>query len=185
MLKISLKTTNAIPGSASMILTLPPNVQIEKSNVLMLVNGVRTSPSINTIVKQLTVKSMPHDGETVFTIEILDGVKNPTIGPYNYDYLQIEFRDSDGYSIDRLSSNEVVIAVQCTANCATCSGSLSTCTSCSSILNKIFYLKDQHCLEECGKGFFENQSGYICSPCADPCLECSTAATACTLCNPL
>lgn len=108
----------------------------------MLVNGVRTSPSINTIVKQLTVKSMPHDGETVFTIEILDGVKNPTIGPYNYDYLQIEFRDSDGYSIDRLSSNEVVIAVQCAANCTTCSGTLSTCTSCSSILNKIFYLKD-------------------------------------------
>jgi hypothetical protein len=187
MLKISLETSSKIPKSASMVLTLPTNVVLDPSNVVMLINGSETTPTVNAIAKQLTLRSMPTGGLTAFTIEILDGVLNPSTGPYSFDYLQIEFKDSSGFSISKLTSQVPLISVECNANCASCSGTLSTCNSCTydSTLDKSFFLINQTCQEECGSGYFEDASGYICSPCAEGCLECSTSATACTLCNPL
>lgn len=91
-----------------------------------------------------------------------DGVKNPTTGPYSYDYVQIEFKDQYGYSIDKLTLNEVYSEVSCTSNCDTCSGSLSSCTKCSynAALEKSFFLNGSNCVEDCGSGFYPDLASY-------------------------
>lgn len=58
---------------------------------------------INTEAKQFKIAVMPVDLQTSFVVEILSGLKNPTAGPYTFSYLQIEFDDSDGFSIDKVS----------------------------------------------------------------------------------
>ena len=85
-----------------------------------------------------------------------------------------------------MTRNEVYITNECTNNCDTCSGSLSTCTTCSydETLQVNFYLTDSNtCVQECGSGFFED-SPNKCSPCSSDCLECTISATACLLCSP-
>lgn len=108
MLKVSITTTAQIPTSASMKLILPPDVSVDSSRVIMLINGEQTSPTVNNLTKTLTLSKMPSSG-TSFSIELLDGVTNPTAGPYSFDYFQIEFKDSSGYTIDKLTIEEPLI----------------------------------------------------------------------------
>ena len=179
------QTQSAIPSDATMTFTLPANVVVEDT-VQMVLLGERVTPTINADAKQFTVDSIPYDGRTDFSVIFSDGVRNPTIGPYQYDYVQIEFKDQYGYSIDKLTLSDVYQEVACTSNCDTCSGSLSTCTTCSynAALEKSFYLSDSNCVEECTAGFYEDKATYECAACESPCLECSITATACTICDP-
>lgn len=85
MLKVVIKTTAKIPTSASMNLILPPVVDIDKSRVVMLINGEETSPSVNDLTKTLSLSKMPESSRS-YTIELLDGVTNPSNGPYSFDY---------------------------------------------------------------------------------------------------
>ena len=55
-------------------------------------------------------------------MEVRNGMVNPSEGPYNYEYLQVEFLDEFGYSIDKVTKEETYITVSCTDNCDTCSG---------------------------------------------------------------
>ena len=123
---------------------------------------------------------MPVDLETDFVVEILTGLTNPTAGPYTFEYLQIEFDDEDGYSIDKVVKQEAFKTVNCEANCGMCAGNLATCTGCSIG----FYLKGTECLADCGTGFFAESGKQICTQCASKCLECRVTPDSCTVCNP-
>ena len=121
-----------------------------------------------------------------FTVEITDGLTNPAAGPYKYAVWQIEFEtnDSERYPIDKVFTQTAFIDVPCQNNCATCSGTLSGCVSCS--YNKeteiSYYLEDGQCVEDCKPGFYEG-AGYMCLPCESPCVECNLGPQLCTLCE--
>ena len=93
---------------------------------------------------------MPVDALSAFTVEITSGLRNPTQGPYTLNYLQVEFQNSDGFSIDKVTRQDAIKTVECLAGCGTCDGNRSTCTSCPIGFN----LKGSECLEDCGSGFF-------------------------------
>lgn len=152
----------------------------------MYINDILVGPTVNADAKQFVVNNLPVDGTSAFTVKFEGGLKNPTIGPYNYEYMQIEFMDQADNPIDKKILNEPFIVVPCTNNCDSCKDTLSKCTSCkyNAALEKSYYLKASEfkCLDDCGSGFFED-TGYKCSPCEGNCLECSVSATSCTLCT--
>lgn len=151
----------------------------------MQINGILVTPTVNKDAKKFTVNGLPVNNANNFEVIFLNGIFNPSVGPYDYSYSQIEFEDTSGYSIDKITMNEPFLTNVCTANCDTCSGSLSTCTSCSydAAQEKSFYLQESSCVEECSPGSFKD-SGYQCSSCESPCLECDITATSCTICDP-
>ena len=87
--------------------------------------------------------------------------------------------------IDKAFVQNSFIDVICLDNCATCSGTLAGCMSCSfdQELETSFYLEDGACVQECKAGFYEGK-GYLCQPCEAPCLECDVGPQLCTLCDP-
>ena len=97
----------------------------------MVINDVQVTPTVNVEAKQFTVSGIPVAEQSSFVVDIFSGVRNPDEGPYSYEYLQIEFFDSYGYSIDKITSASTFITVNCTENCATCAGFLSACSSCA------------------------------------------------------
>jgi hypothetical protein len=170
-----------------MILTLPPNlVKIDGAEITVAVNGQSLASDLHTDTLQLTVEAIPSNNE--YTIKVGNGFKNPTEGPYAYSVYQVEFYtsnpESDGYLIDKVFSQHPWIDVPCLNNCGTCTGTLSSCVSCSynSVTEVSRYLEDGECVEECKAGFYGG-SGYNCLPCESPCLECSLLPNLCTLCE--
>ena len=65
--------------------------------------------------------------------------------------------------IDKAFVQNSFIDVICLDNCATCSGTLAGCMSCSfdQELETSFYLEDGACVQECKAGFYEGK-GYQC-----------------------
>lgn len=53
----------------------------------MYLNDFLVGPSINADAKQFVVDGLPFDGVKAFTIRFSDGLTNPTLGPYNFEYL--------------------------------------------------------------------------------------------------
>ena len=111
-------------------MTLPANLAIESGAIQMYINENLVSPSISTAAKQFTVRGIPVDEQTIFTVRFVGGLINPGEGPYSFEYLKIEFADSSDYSIDKRVLNQVYVDVNCTNNCDTCVDTLSKCTSC-------------------------------------------------------
>ena len=123
---------------------------------------------------------MPVGSLTSFTVEITSGLTNPAQGPYALNYLQVEFQNSEGFSIDKVTGPDEVKTVGCVASCGTCDGDRSTCTSCPIG----FYLKDNQCLDDCGTGYYAKIGMQQCDKCDDKCLECRVQSDSCTVCNP-
>lgn len=123
----------------------------------MLINDKETNPTVNDLTKSLSLSKMPSSSDS-YTIELLAGVENPETGPYSFDYFQIEFKDSSGYTIDKITIDEPLVTVECTSNCETCKDSLSTCTSCSynAVQDVNYFLSGNECMTDCGYGFFNN-----------------------------
>ena len=68
-------------------------------------------------------------GQQMFEFMITKGLRNPTVGPYKYNYWNIQF-SNEGYGIDSLLSKEILIYQDCIGNCDICSGTLANCQSC-------------------------------------------------------
>jgi len=106
---------------------------------------------------------MPVPDLKLFSVRFVGGVWNPKKGPYSYEYIQIEFVDEAGYSINKVTQNSAFITVKCSNSCDTCQDTLSKCTSCAYDVTsgKSYFLKASQykCVEDCGSGFFQG-SGY-------------------------
>ena len=67
-------------------------------------------------------------------------------------------------------SDDVTGSCTCSSQCATCSGTLSNCTSCTSLY--LFY--QNLCLVSCPGGTYLPTSGSTCLPCSDSnCIDCT------------
>jgi len=82
-----------MPQSAKLVVTLPMNIGIEATKTKMFINNVLVGPVVNADAKQFLVSGLPQDGVFIFAIKFVGGLTNPTLGPYNYEYMQIEFMD--------------------------------------------------------------------------------------------
>jgi len=69
------------------------------------------------------------------------------------------------------------ICVQCTSPCATCSISLTNCTSCAS--NLLYF--NFSCVDSCTNGYYANAG--ICSPCSNNCATCANQSSYCLSCS--
>ena len=67
------------------------------------------------------------------------------------------------------------VAEACTGDCATCSVSVSNCTSCATK-----NLLNNQCLDTCPSGYVAISK--ICEACLSPCKTCQTAIDTCTSC---
>lgn len=103
-LKVTFNTRSPIPQSASMTLTLPAILTVDEAAEFRLNGEAIPGRIINSIARQFKLNSMPSDQETEFTVEITSGLTNPSKGPYSLNYLQIEFQNSEGFSIDKVTS---------------------------------------------------------------------------------
>ena len=176
-------TQNTIPEGATMILTLPSNLVMTASEVAIQVDGEETTDfTVNAIAFQVRIQGVRSADS--FLVEITSGLKNPAEGPYQYAVWQIELYTSDGYLIDKVFSQNPWIDVPCQDNCASCSGTLAGCVSCSynQVTEISHYLEDGQCVEDCKSGFYEG-AGYQCLPCESPCVECDLGPKLCTLCE--
>lgn len=62
------------------------------------------------------------------------------------------------------------------ANCTSCSGNPTFCTSCLGFELKPFkYLLNNSCVTDCGEKYFKDDNLKICQSCHQSCLTCSTA----------
>ena len=86
-----------------MTLTLPAILTVADDAEFKLNGEVVAGRKINSVAKQFRLDTMPEDALSSFTVEIASGLKNPTQGPYSLNYLQIEFQNSAGFSIDKIT----------------------------------------------------------------------------------
>ena len=91
-LRLWFDTQSEIPQNSKIYITLPANMRID-SGTQMFINSYLVTPSINTDAKQFVVDGLPEDGKNSFYVQFMGGLKNPSIGPYTYDYLLIEIVD--------------------------------------------------------------------------------------------
>lgn len=86
-----------------MTLTLPAILSVADDSEFKLNGQVIAGRKINSVAKQFRLDTMPVDGLSSFTVEITKGLINPSQGPYSLNYLQIEFQNSAGFSIDKVT----------------------------------------------------------------------------------
>ena len=91
-MRLWIDTQSNIPQNSKLYVTLPANLDVS-SGTQMYINTYLVNPVINTNAKQFVVDGLPEDGKKQFYIQFRDGLTNPSIGPYVYEYLQIEFVD--------------------------------------------------------------------------------------------
>ena len=114
-LKLSFTTTSPIPQTSSMTLTLPAILSVADDAEFRLNGQVIADRKINSVAKQFRLDTMPVDALSAFTVEITSGLRNPTQGPYTLNYLQVEFQNSDGFSIDKVTRQDAIKTVECLA----------------------------------------------------------------------
>lgn len=60
-------------------------------------------------------------GTQDFVFEVQKGLRNPSTGPYRYNYFNIQFSSADGvYGIDGSLNKQTYIFQDCVGNCDVC-----------------------------------------------------------------
>jgi proprotein convertase subtilisin/kexin type 5 len=72
--------------------------------------------------------------------------------------------------------------LSCAANCRTCYGLSTSCTSCL-LSSPQTYLSNNSCLATCPAGFFTHQYSLTCRPCSPQCATCYGSAVSCMTCQ--
>jgi proprotein convertase subtilisin/kexin type 5 len=75
-----------------------------------------------------------------------------------------------------------LVCTACTGPCATCSGAITYCLSCTS--GNVLYYTEATCSAHCPDGEYDGGSG-ACKPCAIYCKTCSSSALDCQSCKSL
>ena len=136
-ISVAFSTQNPIPVGAQLTISLSNNFVFEDTFEVKL-NGVAVTATVNKIAFSLTmnyvtsVRRMLQDAPMQeFVLEITKGLKNPSIGPYRYNYFNIQFSTADGaYGIDGSLDKTKWINQDCIGDCKVCETTLDYCTSC-------------------------------------------------------
>ena len=168
---ISFKTQNEILVGSMLQVTLSNNFIFEDDFEVYL-NGVQVAVEVNKLAFSLTThfearvgRMLETASERQFELRISKGLKNPSTGPYRYNYFAISFSSADGsFGIDSTLSKKVWIYQDCVGNCDVCSRTLDFCTSCGldreTGTTSYFFIENK-CLDTCPPGFFGGP-GYLC-----------------------
>jgi hypothetical protein len=125
---MSFQTSDAIPTGSNLVVTLSNNFVFSGDWDVQL-NNVPVTVQANSLAWSLTMFYLGPK-TTNFKLAVNSGLRNPTKGPYRYNYLDIQFATADGFGIDGSLSKKIWIYQDCVGNCDICKGSLDTCTSC-------------------------------------------------------
>ena len=183
-----------IPQGSQVVITLPSDVTISSTN-----SGGSTSLDtcanlFNTSVTLTCTVSTDSNGNTVITVDGLFPDATDNSGQFGIDLgllvnpsttgntgaFQIDIVTSDGDAVasedsSDTANNSVEIKTEipdadCDSNCATCSGTSSSCDTCNNPSNTPF-LQNNTCVDSCSSGYFLQDTE--CFQCHSSCASCS------------
>ena len=183
-----------IPQGSQVVITLPNDVTISNTNLGGNTFLDTCANLFNISVSLTCTVSTDSNGNTVITVDGLFPDENNNSGQFglelgtlvnpsmtgNTDSFQIDIVTPEGNSVaseDNTdnSNNSAEIRteindIDCSPNCATCSGTNDSCDTCQNPSNNPF-LQGNTCVDSCSSGYF--LQGTECFQCHSSCSSCS------------